>query len=178
MIVTLAVPDGPIGAVARDVVPLMTPGALLLRSSRPPRSTTSCPKKRRDDIGCVTLIRAIRLVQLGTRPRSFRDFSRASRRSRPSFVRADVGRGDFLMSWAWKYHRHVRARQSRPFGEPLEQMAMLGTSAGRDAGADVHGKIVEGRPRPLDRRAACRRRPCAISCSAICVSESRCSSAV
>ena len=50
-VVILAVPDVAIGAVARQVVPLMKPGALLLTLD--PAAPLDNQLPRRDDIGCV-----------------------------------------------------------------------------------------------------------------------------
>ena len=50
-VVILAVPDVAIGAVAREVVPLMKPGALLLTLD--PAAPLDDQLPRRDDIGCV-----------------------------------------------------------------------------------------------------------------------------
>lgn len=50
-VVILAVPDVAIGAVAREVVPLMKPGALLLTLD--PAAPLEDQLPRRDDIGCV-----------------------------------------------------------------------------------------------------------------------------
>jgi len=50
-VVILAVPDVAIGAVAREVVPLMTPGALLMTLD--PAAPLDNQLPRRDDIGCV-----------------------------------------------------------------------------------------------------------------------------
>ena len=50
-VVILAVPDVAIGAVARDVVPLMKPGALLMTLD--PAAPLDDQLPRRDDIGCV-----------------------------------------------------------------------------------------------------------------------------
>ena len=50
-VVILAVPDVAIGAVAREVVPLMKPGALLMTLD--PAAPLDNQLPRRDDIGCV-----------------------------------------------------------------------------------------------------------------------------
>jgi len=50
-VVILAVPDVAIGAVAREIVPLMKPGALLLTLD--PAAPLDDQLPRRDDIGCV-----------------------------------------------------------------------------------------------------------------------------
>ncbi len=50
-VVILAVPDVAIGAVAREVVPLMKPGALLMTLD--PAAPLDHQLPRRDDIGCV-----------------------------------------------------------------------------------------------------------------------------
>ena len=50
-VVILAVPDVAIGAVAREVVPLMKPGALLMTLD--PAAPLDDQLPRRDDIGCV-----------------------------------------------------------------------------------------------------------------------------
>ena len=50
-VVILAVPDVAIGAVAREVVPLMRPGALLMTLD--PAAPLDGQLPRRDDIGCV-----------------------------------------------------------------------------------------------------------------------------
>lgn len=122
-VVILAVPDVAIGAVAREVVPLMKPGALLMTLD--PAAPLDHQLPRRDDIGCVIAHPCHPSVfnWEPTEP-AFRDFY-GGVSAKQAIVVALMWGAETYYELGVEISRAMYAPVSRVHRVTLEQMAML-----------------------------------------------------
>src|SRR6185295_13096440 len=122
-VVILAVPDVAIGAVAREVVPLMKPGALLLTLD--PAAPLDNQLPRRDDIGCVIAHPCHPSVfNWEQTEKGFRDFY-GGISAKQAIVVALMWGSDSYYELGVEISTAMYAPVSRVHRVTLEQMAML-----------------------------------------------------
>ena len=162
------------GRVAADVVPAMKAGALLMTLDPAAPLDGQVPDARRHRLCHRASLPSIGL-QLGADREGFRDFY-GGVTAKQAIVcalmygtEADYERGVEMATRDVCAGDARASCHARPDGDAR-------TRAGRDLGADLHGSR-QGGLRPSGRRRACPPTPCATSCSGICASRSRCSSA-
>jgi len=122
-VVILAVPDVAIGAVAREVVPLMKPGALLMTLD--PAAPLDNQLPRRDDIGCV-IAHPCHPSVFNWEPteHGFRDFY-GGISAKQAIVVALMWGAESFYELGVELSRAMYAPVSRVHRVTLEQMAML-----------------------------------------------------
>lgn len=122
-VVILAVPDVAIGAVAREIVPLMKPGALLMTLD--PAAPLDSQLPRREDIGCVIAHPCHPSVfnWEPTEP-AFRDFY-GGISAKQAIVVALMWGAESFYELGVEISRAMYAPVSRVHRVTLEQMAML-----------------------------------------------------
>jgi hypothetical protein len=122
-VVILAVPDVAIGAVAREVVPLMKPGALLMTLD--PAAPLDNQLPRRDDIGCV-IAHPCHPSVFNWEPteQGFRDFY-GGISAKQAIVVALMWGAESFYELGVEISRAMYAPVSRVHRVTLEQMAML-----------------------------------------------------
>ena len=122
-VVILAVPDVAIGAVAREVVPLMKPGSLLMTLD--PAAPLDNQLPRRDDIGCI-ISHPCHPSIFNWEPteKAFRDFYGGTS-ARQAIVVALMWGGENYYDLGVEIATAMYAPVSRAHRVTLEQMAML-----------------------------------------------------
>jgi ketol-acid reductoisomerase len=122
-VVILAVPDVAIGTVAREVVPLMRPGALLLTLD--PAAPLDQQLPRRDDIGCV-IAHPCHPSVFNWEPTeaAFRDFY-GGISAKQNIVVALMWGAETYYEFGLEISRAMYAPVNRAHRVTLEQMAML-----------------------------------------------------
>jgi hypothetical protein len=122
-VVILAVPDVAIGSVAREVVPLMKPGALLMTLD--PAAPLDDQLPRREDIGCV-IAHPCHPSVFNWEPseNAFRDFY-GGISAKQAIVVALMWGAESYYELGVKVSRAMYAPVSRVHRVTLEQMAML-----------------------------------------------------
>ena len=172
-VVILAVPDVAIGAVAREVVPLMKPGALLMTLD--PAAPLDDQLPRREDIGCV-IAHPCHPSVFNWEPTeaAFRDFY-GGISAKQGIVVALMWGAESFYDLGLEVSTAMYAPVSRAHCVTLEQMAMLEPALVETLAQtcmEVVKEVTTASSPP-----ACRRMPSVTLCSAICAFRSRCSSA-